>query len=61
MLKEQYRNDITVEQGIKVAIGIFKKVLGKNFDISRMDVAYVTKKDRKMERKSEEALRKLLK
>ncbi|MBS3090425.1 archaeal proteasome endopeptidase complex subunit alpha [Candidatus Pacearchaeota archaeon] len=61
MLKEQYKESMTIEQGIKIAVGIFRKILGKNFDISRMDIAYATKKDKKMEKKSEEALRKLLK
>jgi len=61
MLKSEYKQSMTIEQGIKTAISIFKKILGKNFDISRMDVAYVTKKDKKIERVKEETLRKSLK
>lgn len=61
MLKSEYKQSITMEQGIKIAINIFKKILGKNFDITRMDAACISKKDKKIERKSEEALKRYLK
>ncbi len=61
MLNHEYKQNMTIGQGVKIALAIFKKVLGKNFDISRMDVAYITKKDKKVERRSEDALRRYLK
>jgi proteasome alpha subunit len=61
MLNHEYKQNITIEQGVKIALAIFRKAIGKNFDISRMDVAYITKKDKKIERKSEDVLRRYLK
>lgn len=61
MLKQQYRESITIEQGIKIALNIFRKILAKNFNISRIEAAYITKKDKKIERKTDESLKKYLK
>jgi proteasome alpha subunit len=61
MLKQQYKESINTEQGIRIALSIFRKILGKNFDISRFDVACVSKKDKKIERKTEETLKRYLK
>ncbi|MBU1136705.1 MAG: archaeal proteasome endopeptidase complex subunit alpha [Nanoarchaeota archaeon] len=50
MLREEYQEGITIEEGIKLGFKIFKKLLGKNFDVSRFDVAYVTLKEKKLKR-----------
>jgi proteasome alpha subunit len=41
MLRSDYKEDMSVEDGIKFCMKIFKDVQGKNFDINRFDVAYV--------------------
>ena len=50
-----------IEEGIKFAMGIFKKILGKNFEIERFDVAYVKKHEPKMVRMHGDILKKYAK
>lgn len=47
ILKDQYKESITIEQGIKLVLSIFKKILAKNFDMARLEAFYV-RKDKKM-------------
>jgi len=56
MLRKEYKEGITIEQGIRLALNIFKKILGKNFDITRFEAAFVKKEDKKAKRLSSEAL-----
>lgn len=60
MLRQQYNENINIEQGIKLVLKIFKEILGKNFDISRFDVGYIDS-SRKLKRLSTDALKKYLK
>lgn len=61
MLRESWRQGMTVEQGIKLALTIFKKVLGKNFNMERFEVAYIKRDEKKVKRVSGEALSKYTK
>ncbi|MCX8194314.1 MAG: archaeal proteasome endopeptidase complex subunit alpha [Candidatus Pacearchaeota archaeon] len=61
MLRESWREGITIEQGIKLALTIFKKVLGKNFNIERFEVAYIKKDEKKVKRVFGETLLKYTK
>jgi len=47
ILTKEYKDNINVEGGLKLAIKSMKKVLGKEFDIDTIDVAYI-KTDNKM-------------
>lgn len=58
MLREKYKESLNIDQSIKLALDIFKKILGKNFNLSRFDIGYITKKDKKLVRKSGEDLKK---
>ena len=63
-IKEMLRKNkelLTIEKAIKFALEIFKKVMGKAFDLARFEVAYITKKEKKVKRISKEALVKYLK
>jgi len=60
-LRKRYREDITIEDAIKLALKIFKEVLGKNFDVDRFDVGFVEKHDKKLKRISGERLKRYLK
>jgi proteasome alpha subunit len=60
-LREEYHDKITVDEAIKLALKIFKKVLDKNFDISRFEAAYIKSEEKKIKRLKEEDLRKFLK
>ncbi len=58
LLRSDYRDGLTVEQGIRLALSIFKKVLGKNFNMSRFEAAFVKKDEKKVKRISSELLTK---
>jgi len=60
-LRKKYRDDLTIEDAIKLALRIFREVLGKNFDIDRFDVGYIEKNDKKLKRISGERLKKYIK
>lgn len=60
-LRKKYREDISLEEAIKLALRIFKEILGKNFDIERFDVAFIDKKDKKLKRLKGEKLKKYAK
>lgn len=60
-LRKEYKDNITTDKGIKLALNIFKKVLGKNFDISRFEACYVRKDSKKVERLTGDALAKYMK
>ena|SRR3989338_2669473 len=60
MLRIKYEKNLNIQGGIKLALGIFKEILGKNFELSRFDVAYVDKEDQKVKRMDEAALKKLM-
>jgi len=59
-LREKYKEDISIEEGIKLALRIFKEVLGKKFDVVRFDVAYI-KEGEPIKRLSGEQLKKYIK
>jgi len=60
-LRKRYKEDMTIEDSIQLAIRIFKEVLGKNFDSERFDVAFIDKKEKKLKRIKGEQIKKYLK
>ena len=52
---------MTIEDGVKFCLKIFKEVLGKNFDVSRFDLGYVKIKEEKLVRMHGDALKKFAK
>ncbi len=44
LLQDKYKEGMTCEQGIKLALDIFKDVLGEGFDIGRFDVGVIDSK-----------------
>ena len=60
-LRERYREDITIEEAIKLSLKIFREVLGKSFNIERFDVGFIEKSDKKLKRLSGEKLKKYAK
>ena len=61
MLKEGYKPESTVEDALKLGMKIFKKILGKNFNVERFDVGYVKIPDKKLKRMKEDELKKYAK
>ncbi len=58
LLEKSYKESLDVEGGIKLALAIFRKVLGRKFNLARFDVAYITKKEKEIKRVASENLRK---
>lgn len=50
ILNKTYKESLTIEEGMKVAVNALKKVLGRDFDIRRMDAAYIKTDDKKFTR-----------
>jgi len=61
ILRVEYDEGMSIDECTKLALGTFKKVLGKNFDISKFECVYIKTKERKFMRLEEDKLRKLLK
>jgi proteasome alpha subunit len=59
-LRKQYKEGITIEEGIKLSLNIFKQVLGKNFNIERFDVGFIDE-SKKLKRLGGDKLKKYLK
>jgi len=61
ILRKEYNENINIGGGIKLALKIFRQILKKNFELSRFDVAYVNKEEKKVKRVQGDALKKFLK
>ncbi len=46
ILNKEYKETLSIEDGLKLAIRALKKVLGKDFSIERIDGAYITMQDK---------------
>jgi proteasome alpha subunit len=60
LLRKKYKQDIKIQEAIKIGLQIFKEIKGKNFDINNFDVAYI-QKDKKIQRLHGEKLKKYIK
>jgi proteasome alpha subunit len=61
ILRKDYREGMTIEEGIKFGLKIFKDLLEKNFDVSRFEVGFIKIAEEKLERLQNEELRKFVK
>ncbi|MFC1648885.1 archaeal proteasome endopeptidase complex subunit alpha [Nanoarchaeota archaeon] len=61
ILKKDYKEDLTMEEGLKLCLKIMKKVLKTKIDPSRIDTAYVSKDKGVMDKFSKDKISKLLK
>ena len=61
ILRADFKDDMTVEDGIKFTLKIFKELLGKNFELDRFDVAYIKTANPKMVRLHGDELKKYIK
>ena len=61
MLRKRYDENMTVEDGIKTALEIFKEILGKNFSLDRFDVGYIKTEEIKIKKLSGDTLKKYVK
>ena len=61
ILSKEYKADITIEDGLKLGIRALNKFLGKEFNVDRIDAAFVNTKDRKFTVVPNDKLARLLK
>jgi proteasome alpha subunit len=59
-LRLKYSENLNIEGGIKLALGIFKEILGKNFELSRFDIALIKTGVNRVERVDENFLKKII-
>jgi len=58
-LREQYKPTLTMKQGVKIALDIFKEIQGKKFDINKFELAYINSDNAKLERLEGEKIKTL--
>ncbi len=61
ILNKEYKDNMTLDQALKLAMSALKRTLGDGFSIDRIDGAYIDVKDKKFIRYSREDLSKALK
>jgi proteasome alpha subunit len=61
MLQKKYKPEMTIEDGLKLCAEILNKVIGKGFNIDRIDAAYITIEDRAFTKVAKNKLQALLK
>ena len=59
ILHSEYKQDITIENGLKLCLKSLKRVLGENYNVERVDAAYITIAERKFKRVSKQKLEKI--
>mgnify|MGYP001565357863 CR=1 FL=1 len=59
ILHKEYKQDITIEEALKLALKALKGVLGENFSIERIDTAYIRSDKKKFTKFSKEKLEKV--
>lgn len=58
ILRKEYKESMNIESGLKLAVSIFKRILGKSFDIERFEAAYIKQKEKQFTRLGMDELKK---
>jgi len=61
ILRSELKEGISIEEGIKFCLKIFKDILGKNFEIDRFEVAYIKNEEEKIVKLCGDGLKKFVK
>ncbi|MCP3685883.1 MAG: archaeal proteasome endopeptidase complex subunit alpha [bacterium] len=56
MMKKEYKNDLSLQEGLKLAMKALNKVLNKDFNINRIDGAYIATNDKKFKKLTKQEL-----
>ena len=59
ILHSEYKPELTIEDGLKLSLKSLKKVLGENFNVERIDAAYITIAEKKFRRVPKSKIEKL--
>jgi len=57
MLRKEYRKEITYDEGIKLALKIFKEILKENFSIERFNIGVIKNNEGKLKKLNAEEVR----
>jgi len=60
-LVKEYKDSLDINSGLKLAVKILRKVSGKEFDVKRLDIAYINNSDKKFKRFEINDINKILK
>jgi proteasome alpha subunit len=61
ILNKEYKDDITIDEGLKLLISALKKVLGQNFNAERIDAAMIGNKTKRFEKIAKDKILKVIK
>ena len=61
ILNKEYKENMTLDQALKLAMTSLKKTLGDNFNIGRIDGSYISSKDKTLKKFTSEELTKATK
>src|SRR3989338_8193685 len=50
ILHNEYKPELKIEEGLKLSLRALKKVLGENFNVERIDAAYISTAEKKFKR-----------
>ena len=59
ILRERYRQHLTIKEGVKLATEIFQEVKEKDFNLENLELAYITKDKEKIKRLEGEKIKEL--
>jgi proteasome alpha subunit len=60
ILQKEYKDSMTLDEGLKLCIKALKKFLDTNFTIERIDAAFIDETEKVMKKVSKERLKKLM-
>ena len=55
-LRENYKKDLTIKKGVKIALDIFKELEDKKFNLGRFELVYIKNEDSELKRLYSEEL-----
>jgi len=58
-LRKNYKPEITIKEGIKLGVDVFKQVLGDKFNLERFNIGYIKNTEGKLIKMKKEEIRKL--
>ncbi|MBS3074277.1 archaeal proteasome endopeptidase complex subunit alpha [Candidatus Pacearchaeota archaeon] len=58
ILKQEYKENMAIKDGVKLALKVFKRVLEKDYNISQFDIGYIKTEEKKLKRINQEELKK---
>ncbi|HLD88761.1 MAG TPA: proteasome subunit alpha, partial [Candidatus Nanoarchaeia archaeon] len=61
ILHKEYKEELSIEDGLRLCIKSLNKVLDENFNVDRIDAAYIKKDEKKFAKVPKDKIDKILK